>query len=164
MTDEEIDQVIAATSRPSGGRWTVPFRRFGRWAATTRIGRWAAGKTARWQTILAILALASGYPFVIASIGATNERQVNQQIYVAKVVSYSQAVAAHELCLDGVTRSDDNRAQWEQLADIIAALDTGSGRALAFADQIRNGPLLAAAPRVAADCPDPGPAPVEPSP
>ncbi len=85
-----------------------------------------------------------------------------QQIYVAKVVDYTQAVAAYRLCLDGVTRSDQNRAQWDELADIVAALDSGSGRAIALADEIRNGPLLSATPRLASDCPDPGPPPTPP--
>lgn len=75
--------------------------------------------------------------------------QSDYQVYVA-------AIAAYDLCVDSVDRSDNNREQWELLADIIAALDPGTGKAIAFADQIREGPVLAQKPRVIGDCgPDP---------
>lgn len=171
MTDEEIDQVVEATSPRPGARWTAPFRRSATWFVTTRPGMWATGKTPRWQTILAILVLAvPGYLLVSSSIGATNDRQrqadlraLSNQIFASDLATYSQAVAGYQICLDGISRSDANRTQWSDLADIVAALDNGNGNAVAFADQIRNGPLLSVPPRTIDDCPNPGPPPSPPA-
>jgi hypothetical protein len=113
--------------------------------------------------------VAIGFQFVLLQLGSINDRNraddqraTAQQIYTAKVLGWGQAVAAYQICLDGVARSDQNRAQWAELADIISALDTGNGNAAKFADQIRNGPLLSATPRTTGDCVNPGPPPDPP--
>lgn len=171
MTDEEIDQVVEATSPRPAKRWTAPFKRFWTWFVETTPGRFLARKTTVANLIIAVLVMASGYPLVISSLGAVNARirhadlgKVSQDIYVAKVVDYSQAVATYQICLDGVTRSDANRQQWSELADIIAALDVGSGKAIAFADEIRTGPLLSSPARTVDSCLNPGAPPVAPAP
>lgn len=92
----------------------------------------------------------------------SDRKAAAQQIYVAQIVAYGQAVAGYQICLDGVSRSDQNRSQWMQLAEIVEQLDSGNGRAKAFAEQIRTGPLLSAAPRTPADCINPGEPPPPP--
>lgn len=99
---------------------------------------------------------------VNAHTRSSDRNAAAQQIYVAQIVAYGQAIAGYQICLDGVARSDQNRAQWTQLADIIAALDAGNGTAIAFAEQIRTGPLLSTPPRTTADCLNPGPPPQPP--
>ena len=129
------------------------------------------GKMPRWQVIIAILVAAGVGQYVVGvSIGTINERNRRRdlydftvQVYFSNINDHTQAVAAYELCLDGVTRSDQNRAQWEQLANIIAALDRGTGGAVNFAPTMRDGPLLSSVPRTEEDCPTPGPMPTPPT-
>lgn len=85
-----------------------------------------------------------------------------QDLYVAQVVIYTQTVNTYQICLDGVARSDDNRASWEDLANLVASLDTGSGNALNIADQIRHNRLLSKPPRTVDDCVKPGAPPNPP--
>lgn len=161
MTDEDLRRVE---------RLIEPFRKFGRWFVTTRMVIWATGKTARWQTIMAVLvAVGIGFPLVANSIGVTNKhvtqvalQNAQNQLYFTQVIAYSQSVAAYRLCLDGVSRADQNRAQWQELVEIVAALDSGNGHALALADKIQHGPLLSSEPRTEDDCPTPSPLPVPP--
>lgn len=78
---------------------------------------------------------------------------LNQQDTLFDNQRDSDRLNAYLLCLDSVNRSDNNRAQWEQLVDVIEAL--GGERAQGFADELAAGPLLSSEPRKAEDCIDP---------
>ncbi len=98
----------------------------------------------------------------------TNQRATEQIIYQSQVDAYQIAVdawnsdvAALTLCLDGVDRSDKNRGQWELLTEILRDPKTALD---AYAEALEQGPLLASPPRDPADCPQPGDAPIPPTP
>ena len=88
----------------------------------------------------------------------SDRRATQQELFQRDVTDWASATAAYTLCLDGVTRSDLNRQQWQDIAeglDSIGATD--------FAERVRNGPVLSSPPRTEDDCTEPGPAPVAPS-
>ena len=106
-----------------------------------------------------LLFIGAGLFFVVSQIDTLSERgrvadarAAALAIYQTQVNAYNQATAAYLLCLDSVARSDTNRAQWEDLASIIAALPDGAP----YADRIRQGPLLSSPPRLPEDCSSPG--------
>lgn len=157
---DRVEQMVRANTSPRGGRWKRLSRRF-----ESHLQRTPTMRGVYYGAVFFAVGIA--LTFVQFQHNAAHDRRVDQRaaaqdVYLAKVIAYSQAVNAYQICLDGVARSDQNRAQWNQLADIIAALDTGSGHAVTFADEIRNGPLLSTPPRVIADCANPGPYPTPP--
>lgn len=79
-------------------------------------------------------------------------------LYQAAVNDWAGDSAAYALCLDGVSRSDLNRQQWENMATGLEA-EFGPNQ---VTDLIRNGPVLSSPPRTPAECNDPGPAPSAP--
>jgi len=170
MTDEEIDQVIAATSRtPLVARWAAPFKRFATWFATTRMGHWATQKTARWQTIIAILVVAAGYPLVIGSIGATDARlrheasvRVDGQIYVTRLIAYTNAANQYATCIATATAFKADRDRWETLADTFEREFPGSAGTERIVQILRD-TLGPPDELVAGDCVQPGPPPDPPS-
>lgn len=168
MTDEEIDQVVAATL--PGNVLTRRWRGFVTRFARTRMGTWAAGKTPRWQTIIAILVLASGYPLVIGSIGATNthlresdKHATAQALYVAQLVAYTNAANTYTVCLASASAFAVDRTRWENLAASFEAQYPDSVGIKAVTGLIRAA-LGPADPLTATDCPVPGTAPIPPPP
>lgn len=87
------------------------------------------------------------------------QRQID--IYLASLTDYNTQLHARNLCLDGVVRADNNREQWQDLADQIAL--SGAPNAAILADEIRNGPLFSQPPRTIDDCPSLPPVPVAPA-
>jgi hypothetical protein len=163
MTDDQIEQIVDATSPPpQGGRWSAAFDDYRTWYATTKMGKITGLHTTVGSLILAVAVMAAGYPLVINSIGATNRavvsRALEQSNYTSQVLVFNQAVAAYQICVDGVGRSDDNRGQWLVLTGILDRLDS----AAQYADELRDGPLLSSPPRSIDDCPPPGDPPTPP--
>lgn len=158
MTDDEIDQVVEATSPPVRG-WTKPFRRFGRWFRSTRAGTILARKTTVANLIAAVLVMASGYPLVIASIGATDRRVTNNAIYTTQQLTWKSTADQYSFCLDVVNSQIAGRERWVKLVDFIAALGPD---ARTFADNLRT-TLLSDDPPTTDTCKSPGPAPEPPA-
>lgn len=166
MTDDQIEEVIEATTPPPDERWTAPFKRLATWFVATRMGKWATDKTARWQTIVAIVVVASGYPLVIASIGATNEnvrafdqRQTANALYRAQVSAHDTKITAYGFCLDIIAAELKDRERWENLVTFVAGF---SPNAQEFADGLRAS-LLSDDPPTTDSCTKPGAAPIPPN-
>lgn len=131
---------------------------------------WRRPKTTTWGEIATgALALTLVFWFGLGQIQALKDAEVARATrdaqattFQSDVRAYDAAVNARDICVDSISRSDNNREQWTLLADIIAALDNGTGKATAFAEQIRSGPVLAQAPRVLSDCPTIPPIPTPP--
>lgn len=164
MTEEEIDQVIEATSPRPGAQWTAPFRRFATWFVTTRVGIWATEKTARWQTIIAVLVVAGiGFPLVANSIGATNQRVTDQSIYVTASVAYANSVNQYTVCVAAATAFQIDRDRWETLAETFGTTFPDSEGAQ-LVSHIITDTIAAPDPLVVSDCVPPGEPPTPPSP
>lgn len=125
------------------------------------------GSFQRGPTIVGAIFVLAGFLLVLVQLSHLNEAARRsdsyaqaQALYQANLTTYNAAEANYLLCLDSVSRSDVNRSQWSQLADIIEKIGPN---AAVYAQEIRTGPLLATAPRLASDCPLPGVAPVAPS-
>lgn len=169
MNDHEIDQIIQATSPPPVPRWIAPFAKRGAWFLTTRMGHWMTGKTARWQTILAVLAVAViGFPLVINSIGATNshlreveQTQTDQQLYTAALLSYANASNTYAVCLASANTFASDRQKWQKLIDGLEASFPGRAGMDTVVQILRDaqGP---SDPLTIADCPPPGDPPIAP--
>lgn len=84
------------------------------------------------------------------------ERTTLQNAYEADLRAYDGAVAARELCLDGVANSLKNRGQWQ-----VAVNELRKGGLDPAADALEAGPLLSAPARTTAECPI---LPLEPTP
>jgi hypothetical protein len=125
------------------------------------VNAWRKPKTTTWGEIVTVAAfLAIAGWFIIGQVESIKDREiasaafeVQQDAYQADLRAYDSSVSAHTLCVDSVGRSDANREQWQLLADIVAALDSGTGRAVALAEEIRTGPVLSVPPRSLEDCP-----------
>lgn len=157
---DRVEEMVRKGSTVRGGWWKRHWQRFVR-----HLGRTPTMKGLYIGAVFVLI----GFQFVLFQFGTINARNriadrqfASQQVYVAQILAYGQGVNAYQICLDGVTRSDQNRAQWIQLADIVEALDTGNGKAVTFGHQIRTGPLLSAPPRATEDCINPGPPPPPP--
>ena len=116
--------------------------------------------------LMVIASVAGGFLVVQHQLAERDEARradiefdAKQAVYFAALQVYERDVTELAVCLDGVTRSDSNRAQWEDLASIIEQIPSGNG--VAYAERIRNGPLLSRPPRLASDC---GEAPIPPEP
>lgn len=148
---------------------TAPRRRFAVWFLRTRLGMWLTATTARWQTIIAILVLASGYPLLIASIGSTNEHQrtldqrVNaQSLYTTQLVAYANASNTYAVCLASAQNFAAEAARWDLFALKLQEAFASSPDIDQVAKIIRES--APTEPLLATDCPPPGDPPSPPTP
>lgn len=165
-TEEENQQGSSATLRPQYShnraiRAIQVIRDLGNEVAIIRI-KWLVGGMLifLFSVILTQVQFNGSNDDARARDKHTLEQQRLRDNYVYALVDWNSATAAEKLCIDGVERSDLNRAQHRLIADTVEAL--GGEEAEAFAQELRDGPLLSSEPRSLDECIDPGPKPIPP--
>lgn len=122
------------------------------------------GTTTRLNVLIGAAFVLLGFLLVYTQIDTLNQRdqeqlarETAQSLYQAEIVQYVSDVNAYALCVDGVSRSDNNRSQWLLAVDVLREIG-----AEVEADRLAAGPLLASAPRTIEDCDLPGDRPTAP--
>lgn len=140
---------------PHAPHWKRPWRAF---------VRWQRGTTIRRNLLIGGAVIAVGFFLVFTQQGELDRRAREEAAaddarddYAASLDTYRAAKGAWDLCVETVAGSIKNRGQWVVAVDKIEELG-----GVAFAADLRNGPLLAGEPRTEAECGDEPERPVTP--
>lgn len=160
MTDETTAHDETETTET-----TTAHRSFREWLADLARSLWTPTRTRPIALIFAGVLVLIGGIYLLNRQGSEADARIAavttlnaQNLYIVELQAWSDKVAAHDLCVDSVARSLDNRSGWQQLSDILTAAQLPE-----YAAQIEAGPVLSKTPRTTDECPLPGPRPDPPA-